>query len=62
MPPSPQVSWEDLVRKLTWIDRNNIAQVALDLVDESGRPKVNPDAANLEPATALEVDWWARGT
>ena len=31
---SPQASWEDLVRKLTWIDRNIIAQVALDLVDE----------------------------
>ena len=37
--PSPQVSWEELVKKLTWIDRNTIAQVALDLVDESGAPK-----------------------
>jgi hypothetical protein len=45
-----EVSWEDLVKKLTWIDRNTIAQVALDLVDESGHPKGNPDAANLEPA------------
>ena len=34
-----QVSWEDLLKKLTWIDRNSIAQVALDLVDESGQPK-----------------------
>ena len=34
---SSQVSWEGLLRRLTWIDRNNIAQVALDLVDESGR-------------------------
>ena len=33
---SPQVSWEELLKKLTWIDRNTIAQVALDLVDESG--------------------------
>src|ERR1700722_2719945 len=47
---SPQVSWEDLVKKLTWIDRNTIAQVALDLVDESGEPREGPDAANLEPA------------
>ena len=38
---SPQVSWEDLVKKLTWIDRNTIAQVALDLVDESGERKAN---------------------
>ncbi len=47
---SPQASWEDLVRKLTWIDRNIIAQVALDLVDESGEPKENLDVANLDPA------------
>jgi hypothetical protein len=47
---SPQVSWEDLVKKLAWIDRNTIAQVALDLVDESGEPREGPDVANLEPA------------
>ena len=46
---SPQASWEDLVKKLTWIDRNTIAQVALDLVDESGEPRQTPHAANLEP-------------
>jgi hypothetical protein len=47
---SPQVSWEDLVKKLTWIDRNTIDQVSIDLVDESGEPREGPDAANLEPA------------
>ncbi len=47
---SPQVGWEGLVKQLTWIDRNTIAQVALDLVDESGEPREGPDAANLEPA------------
>jgi hypothetical protein len=47
---SPQVSWEELVKRLTWIDRNTIAQVALDLVDESGDPRKGDDAANLEPA------------
>jgi hypothetical protein len=46
---SPQSSWEELVKKLTWIDRNTIAQVALDLVDESGEPKKGDDVANLEP-------------
>jgi hypothetical protein len=46
---SPQESWEGLVKKLTWIDRNSIAQVALDLVDESGEPRQTSDAANLEP-------------
>ncbi len=46
---SAQVSWEELFKKLTWIDRNTIALVALDLVDESGEPREAADAANLEP-------------
>jgi hypothetical protein len=47
---SSQESWEDKLKKLTWIDRNTIAQVALDLVDESGQPRQTADASNLEPA------------
>jgi hypothetical protein len=47
---SPQVSWEELLEKLAWIDRNTIAQVALDLVDESGEPRDGVEAAHLEPA------------
>jgi hypothetical protein len=47
---SPEASWEELVKKLTWIDRNAIAQVALDLVDESGEVKHTGDTASLEPA------------
>jgi hypothetical protein len=46
---SSEASWEELLAKLTRIDRDNIAQVALDLVDESGRPKHSEDAASLEP-------------
>jgi hypothetical protein len=51
---SAAASWEQLFASLTWIDRNNIAQVALDLVDESGRPK-GGDAATLEPAQLWEL-------
>jgi hypothetical protein len=47
---SSPVSWEDLVKKLTWIDRNTIAQMALELVDESGEPTETAHAAHLEPA------------
>jgi hypothetical protein len=47
---SSQVSWEELFGKLTWIDRNNIAQVALDLVDESGQPRQAVDVEGLEPS------------
>jgi hypothetical protein len=47
---SSQVSWEELFAKLIWIDRNNIAQVALDLVDESGQPRQVVDVEGLEPS------------
>jgi hypothetical protein len=47
---STEAEWEDLLAKLTWIDRNNIAEVALDLVDESGQPKPTEDAVSLEPS------------
>ena len=46
---SSQASWEELLAKLARIDRDNIAQVALDVVDESGRPRQSEDAASLEP-------------
>jgi hypothetical protein len=46
---SAPMSWEEIFAKLTWTDPNNIAQVALDLVDPSGHPKETADAASLEP-------------
>jgi hypothetical protein len=49
------VGWEQLLASLTWIDRNNIALVALDLVDESGRPKGSHEGATLEPAELWEL-------
>jgi hypothetical protein len=47
---SSQASWEALLAKLACVDRDNIAQVALDVVDEWGRPKRSEDAASLEPS------------
>jgi hypothetical protein len=47
---SSPASFESLFAQLKWIDRNNIAQVALDLVDPSGRPKVGEAAATMEPS------------
>jgi hypothetical protein len=47
---SSPVSWEELFGKLTWVDRNNIAQVALDLVDESGQPRDVVDTGSLQPS------------
>jgi hypothetical protein len=47
---SSPANFEDLFAQLKWIDRNNIAQVALDLVDPSGRPKVDEAGATMEPS------------
>ncbi len=40
-----QASWEELVRELSWIDRDSIARVALDLIN---RPEAK-DATSLQP-------------
>jgi len=47
---SSQASWENLLAQLTWTDRNNISQVALDLVDEAGLPRPPGESATLEPS------------
>jgi hypothetical protein len=47
---SSKASWEDLLAQLTWTDRNNISQVALDLVDEAGSPKPPGESMTLEPS------------
>ena len=52
---SSPVDFEDLFAQLKWIDRNNIAQVALDLVDLSGRPKVDEAAATMEPSQLWDL-------
>ena len=52
-------NWEDLFAKLTWIDRNTIAEVALNLIDESGQAKLSDDAGTHGAGGNLEVAWWA---
>lgn len=46
---SSNLSWNELFEGLIWIDPNKIARVALDLVNERGEPREDPDTANLEP-------------
>jgi hypothetical protein len=52
---SSPASFENLFSQLKWIDRNNIAQVALDLIDQSGRPKVGEAAATMEPSQLWDL-------
>jgi hypothetical protein len=49
---SSQVGWEELLARLTWIDREAIAEVASDLAGEAGNEDDGPD--HLEPAEHLE--------
>jgi hypothetical protein len=58
---SSPASWEELLAKLTWIDPNSIAEVALDLVDESGQPKVADDAGSLDPSQVWRLTGGLKG-
>jgi len=58
--PSP-VGWKDLFQNLTRIDRNNLAKVALELVDESGKPREDSDTASLEPSQLWRLIGGLRG-
>lgn len=42
-------SWEQLLGRLTFIDRDSVARIALDYVDESGQRRTDDAAAELEP-------------
>jgi hypothetical protein len=43
-----QLRWEDLVAGLARVDRDSITAIALDLVDEFGRPKSSEIAGQME--------------
>ena len=35
---SAEESWQDILNRLTWIDRDNVAMIAMDAITESGEP------------------------
>ena len=43
-------NWEKLLKRLTAVDRSSIAEVALDIVDESGEQRKDEASAVLEPS------------
>jgi hypothetical protein len=45
---SSQGSWEGLLKRLTFVDRNAIAKIALDVIDESGHQRTDENSAILE--------------
>jgi hypothetical protein len=46
---STQNDWESLLSRLTRVDRSSIAEVALDVIDESGQQRNDQGSAILEP-------------
>jgi hypothetical protein len=42
--------WKQLLSRLTMMDRDGLAQVALDYADESGRRRTDDSCAELEPS------------
>jgi hypothetical protein len=42
-------SWDDLLRRLSWIDRDAVSTIALDAICESGEPRPLGDGFALEP-------------
>jgi hypothetical protein len=46
---SSRRDWERLLKRLTAVDRGSIAEVALDIVDESGQQRKKEGSATLEP-------------
>jgi len=46
---STQNDWDSLLNRLTRVDRSSIAEVALDVIDESGQQRTDQGSAILEP-------------
>lgn len=46
---SSKRDWEHLLSRLMVVDRSSIAEVALDVIDESGQPRRDEGSAVLEP-------------
>jgi hypothetical protein len=47
---SSQQTWERLLKRLSAVDRSSIAEVALDIIDESGQKRKDEASAALEPS------------
>lgn len=46
---STQNDWDSLLNRLTRVDRSSLAEVALDVIDESGQQRKDQGSAILEP-------------
>jgi hypothetical protein len=42
--------WEDLLQRLVSVDRDHVALIALDIIDETGAPRKDEEDTTLEPS------------
>lgn len=47
---SAERTWEGILKRLTWIDREAIATVALDVIEESGKTRPGDESFTLDPS------------
>ena len=47
---SEETTWEDMLKRLCWIDRDAIAMIALDVIEESGETRPQDDSYALDPS------------
>jgi hypothetical protein len=47
---SAESTWDDILKRLTWIDRDNVAMIALDVIEESGEPRPQEESFALDPS------------
>jgi hypothetical protein len=52
---SAEATWEGLLSQLTWVDRDAIATIALDVVGESGEPRPRGESFLMEPAAIWKL-------
>lgn len=52
---SSQLSWENIVQKLIWVDPEIVAKIALDLVPESGQSQESSGQEVLDPSRIWEM-------
>jgi hypothetical protein len=50
-----RATWDDLLKRLARVDRDNIARIALDAIDASGNRRQDTDAFSLEPSAVWSL-------
>jgi hypothetical protein len=50
-----RATWEDLLKGLTWVDRDKVAKIALDAIAESGEPRRDENSFTLDSSAIWDL-------